>query len=80
MKLVVAVAVPLVLIIAVMVTVVASTVVCQIKRAKNITEKPSNIYADPLKGLEVNEAYETHVVMKSNVWLIPLIWNWNTKQ
>ena len=55
------------LIIAVSVTVVASIVVCQIKRAKMTTEKPSNTYADPLQGLEVNEAYETHVVMKSNV-------------
>ena len=60
-------AVPIVLIIAVMVTVVASIVVCQIKRAKKTTEKPSNIYADPPQGLEVNEAYETHVVMKSNL-------------
>ena len=67
MRLAVAVAVPIVLIIAVMVTVVASIVVCQIKRAKKTTEKPSNIYADPPQGLEVNEAYETHVVMKSNL-------------
>ena len=61
-------AVPLiVLIIAVMVTVVATIAVCQVKRAKKTTEKPSNTYADPLQGLEVNEAYETHVIMKSNV-------------
>ena len=55
------------LIIAVSVTVVASIVVCQIKRAKMTTEKSSNPYADPLQGLKVNEAYETHVVLKSNV-------------
>jgi hypothetical protein len=62
------VAVPLILIVAVSVTVVTSIVVCQIKRAsKKITEKTSNIYADPLQDLEVNEAYETHVILKNNV-------------
>ena len=53
---------PLVLVIAVTVTAVVSVVVCQIKRVKKITAKPSNIYANPLQGLEVNEAYEAHVV------------------
>ena len=40
---------------------------CQIKRAKKVTVKLSNIYADPLQGLKTNEAYETHVVTEVNV-------------
>ena len=41
---------------------------CQVKKAKKITAKPSNIYADPLHGLEFNEAYETNIVItKGNV-------------
>ncbi len=60
-------AVPLVLVIVVTVTVVVSLVVCQIKRAKNITEERSNNYTDNLHGLEVNEAYETNVITKVNM-------------
>ena len=66
----VGVVIPLVLIIAAVTTTVAvSILVCRIKRVKTSTEKPCNIYADPLQGLETNEAYEGHniIVTGSNV-------------
>ena len=54
----------LALLIVVIVTVAVSLIVY--RRAKKVNRAKSNIYADPLHDLEMNEAYESHVVTKGN--------------